>query len=105
MAYLVSLTSRAEHDLAFLYDEIDAECSDAARKWYGELKAAILDLEKRPYSWPETHESRRFRHLLFGRRLRGIYRVVYRVRERQKLVEILHIRHGSRRPFHPSEIK
>ncbi len=34
MAYLVNITSRAERDLEYLYREIDATGSDAARRWY-----------------------------------------------------------------------
>jgi hypothetical protein len=48
MAYLVNITSRAERDLAVLYEGINAEHSDAALQWYQELKLAILSLEERP---------------------------------------------------------
>jgi len=40
MAYLVNITSRAERDLARLYEEINAAHSDAALTWYRELKDA-----------------------------------------------------------------
>jgi plasmid stabilization system protein ParE len=105
VAYRVSINARAERDLASLYDEIDADSSGAGRNWYAGLSAAIFDLEKQPHIWPKTPESPRFRHLLFGRKPHRVYRVIYLVRERQKVVEILHVRHGSRRPFHPSEMK
>ena len=48
MAYVVNVTHRAERDLAFLYDEIDAEHSDAALGWlaalalYGGLAVFLL---------------------------------------------------------------
>jgi hypothetical protein len=51
MAYLVSITSRAERDLAHLYREINADHSDAALKWYLGLKEAILTLEVQPNRW------------------------------------------------------
>jgi hypothetical protein len=35
MAYLVEFASRAERDLVYLYDRINADKSDAALKWYG----------------------------------------------------------------------
>jgi hypothetical protein len=63
VAYLVNITARAERDLAALYDEIDAENSGAARRWYSGLKQAILRLEDQPYCWPVTYESPRLRHL------------------------------------------
>ena len=38
MEYAVNLTVRAERDLASLYERINAEHSEAARKWYLGLK-------------------------------------------------------------------
>lgn len=96
MAYLVNLTARAERDLAQLYGEINAEHSDAALKWYRGLKEAILSLEERPNRCPATPESDKGRHLLYGNPPH-IYRAIYRVLEKQKQVEVLHIRHGARR--------
>ena len=98
MAYLVNLTARAQRDLAFLYEEIRAEHSDAALEWYKGLTDAILSLEHRPNRCPPTPESGKFRHLLYGHKPH-IYRVIYRVLEKQKQVEVLHIRHGARRKF------
>ncbi|MGA2206398.1 MAG: type II toxin-antitoxin system RelE/ParE family toxin [Terracidiphilus sp.] len=105
MAYLVNITARAERDLAALYEEIDAENSASAQRWYGGLKRAILNLEDHPYIWPATHEARKLRHILYGRRPHSIYRVIYRVFERRKAVEVLHIRHGARRRFQASDMK
>jgi plasmid stabilization system protein ParE len=45
MTYLVSITRRAERDLANLYGEIHAQHSGAALEWYRGLKQAILSLE------------------------------------------------------------
>lgn len=103
MAYLVNIADRAERDLAALYDEIDAENSSAAHRWYAGLKEAILSLERLPYCWPVTYESRRLRHLLYGHKPH-IYRVIYRIRETRKQVDVLHIRHGARRGFGASDL-
>ena len=103
MAYLVKLTSRAERDLAHLFEEINAKHSDAAQKWYGHLKEAILSLDERPNRCPVTPETAKLRHLLFGRKP-NIYRVIYRVMARQKSVEILHVRHGARRKLRTSDL-
>jgi toxin ParE1/3/4 len=103
MAYLVNITSRAERDLARLYEDINAECSDEALKWYQGLREAILSLEELPYRCPVTRENRHVRHLLYGHKPH-IYRVLYRVLERQKHVEVLHIRHGARRRFKTSDL-
>jgi plasmid stabilization system protein ParE len=103
MAYLVNLTTRAQRDLTHLYGEIHAEYSDAALVWYRGLKEAILSLEERPNRCPVTPENDKFRHLLYGNKPH-IYRAIYRVLEKQKQVEVLHIRHGARRRFKASDV-
>jgi plasmid stabilization system protein ParE len=103
MAYLVSITSRAERDLAHLYGEINADHSEAALKWYLGLKEAILSLEVRPNRCPVTRRRDKLRHLLYGHNPHT-YRVIYRVLEDRKLVEVLHIRHGARRKLRTSDL-
>src|SRR4051794_31147570 len=98
MAYLVNVTSRAERDLSHLYDEIDVEYSDAALKWYRGLKDAILSLERNPNRCPVTRENSNLRHLLYGHKPH-VHHVIYRVLEKRKQVDVLHIRHGARRRF------
>src|ERR1700680_3214532 len=102
MAYLVKITPRAERALARLYEEINAGFSDAALKWYRGLKEAILSLEEKPNRCPITAENKKFRHLLYGNKPH-IYPAIYRVLEKQKQVEILHIRHGARWRFKGSD--
>jgi toxin ParE1/3/4 len=96
MAYLVNITPRAERDLVQLYSQINAENSSAALKWYLGLKEAILSLEEHPNRCPAIRTKDKLRHLLYGHKPH-IYRVIYRVLEKQKRVEVLHIRHGARR--------
>ena len=103
MAYLVNVTSRAERDFACLYDDINAQHSYAALKWYRGLRAAVLSLEKSPYRCPATPENANFRHLLYGHKPH-IYRVIYRIVEKRKQVDVLHIRHGARRRIRPGDI-
>jgi toxin ParE1/3/4 len=104
MAYLVNITPRAERDLAALYEDINEGRSSAALKWYRGIKQAILTLEEQPHRCPMTPERRGIRHLLYSHRP-GIYRVIYRVLEKQKRVEVLHIRHGARQEFRASELE
>lgn len=104
MAYVVRIASRAERDLVSLYDEINASDSSAAQQWYESLKHAILSLAARPNRCPITPEDKKLRHLLYGRKPH-IYRVIYRVNDRQKQVDVLHIRHGARRSFRRSDLK
>jgi toxin ParE1/3/4 len=103
MAYLVNLTARAERDLADLYREINAENADTALKWYRGRRRAILSLEEQPNRCPATPEHDQLRHLLYGNKPH-IYRVIYRVLERQKHVQVLHIRHGARRRLKRSDL-
>ena len=104
MAYLVNFTDRAQRDLALLFEEINVEHSEAALKWYRNLKNAILSLEHQPNRCPRTSESHKFRHLLYGNQPH-VYRVIYRVLEKKKRVEVLHIRHSARRKFKTSDLR
>jgi toxin ParE1/3/4 len=103
MAYLVSVTARAGRDLSHLYRKINAEQSDAALKWYRGFRDAILSLEDQPNRCPVTPESGKVRHLLYGNKPH-IYRAIYRILEKEKRVEVLHIRHGARRRFKKSDV-
>jgi toxin ParE1/3/4 len=96
MTYLVSITRRAERDLANLYGEIHAQHSGAALEWYRGPKQAILSLEYHPSRCSVIRNSDKLRHLHHGHKPH-VYRVIYRVMEKQKRVEVLHIRHGARR--------
>jgi toxin ParE1/3/4 len=104
MAYLVKVTARAERDLALIFDAINAEHSAAAIKWYRGLKNAILSLEERPNRCPMTPENTKLRQLLYGHKP-YVYRVIYRVMEKSKQVDVLHVRHGARQRFKRSEVR
>jgi toxin ParE1/3/4 len=103
MAYLVSISRRAERDLDRLYDYIDAGESDVAILWYRRLRIAISRLEEHPARCPLTPESDKLRHLLYGRKPH-IYRVIYSILEKPQEVVILHIRHGARDAFKPADV-
>ena len=103
MAYLVNFTARAQRDLARLYGEVDAGYPDAALTWYRGLKKAIFSLEENPNRCPFTPEQKELRHLLYGKKPHT-YRVIFRVLEKQRLVDVLHIRHGMRRAFKGSDV-
>jgi len=49
-------------------------------------------------------EDRDLRQLLYGNKPH-IYRVIYRILENQKHVDVLHIRHGARQNFKPADLK
>lgn len=103
MAYLVEMTARAERDFADLYEALAAGQSSAARRWYSGLKEAILGLEELPHRCPMIRKKGRIRQLLYGRKPH-VYLVLYRVLEKEKLVQVLHIRHGARRRFKSADL-
>lgn len=103
MAYLVKLMPRAKRDLRLLFDHIHASDSSAAFRWYQSLEQEILSLEETPSRSPAAPENSSLRHLLYGRKPH-VYRVIYRVLEEEKQVDVLHIRHGARRRFRIQEI-
>ena len=94
---------RAQRDLSGLYHHIGAGSSDAALIWYRGLRRSIRSLADNPNRCPATFESEDLRHLLYGNKPH-IYRVIYRVMEKQKEVEILHIRHGARQEFRTDDL-
>jgi toxin ParE1/3/4 len=91
------LTARALRDLERIFVYIDAEHSPRAAAWFGELDAAILSLNQHPERGPATPEKKTLRHLLFGKKPH-VYRIIYAVHERTRVVRIMHIRHGARAP-------
>jgi plasmid stabilization system protein ParE len=96
MAFQVSLTRRAERDLEEIYLFIGADDSPAARRWYTDLKDALLSLREHPERCAKAPENPRLRHLLYGRKPH-VYRVIYQVAAKGRRVNVLHVRHGARR--------
>ncbi len=100
MAYAVRIVPRAEKDLARIYGYINAAISDAAYAWYVGLVEQLFTLKDNPLRNPVTPEDPKYRHLLYGQKP-DVYRVIYRMIDKTKLVEILLIRHGARDRFKP----
>jgi toxin ParE1/3/4 len=98
MDYRVEMSIRAQRDYADLFATIHAEDSPAAAKWHRGLKRTILSLENMPARCTATREYARLKQVLYGRRS-NVYRVIFRIFEKEKQVHILHIRHGARDHF------
>jgi toxin ParE1/3/4 len=98
MTYRVELTARATRNLRRIFQRINAEHSPQAAAWFNELEAAILSLNEHPERSPVTPENKTFRHLLFGKKP-NVYRIIYAIDERARVVRVLHIRHGARARF------
>lgn len=101
--YAVIMTSRAERDRAGIYEEINAENSEAALKWYWGLKESVFSLERLPHRCSAIRKKGQIRQLLYGAKPH-VYLVLYRIVEKQKLVQVLHIRHGARQRFSLSDL-
>ena len=104
MAYRVEIVPRAQRDLLHLFERINARSSDAALIWYRGLKEAIRSLQDNPLRCLATPESKDLRHLLYGSKPH-VYRVIYRVLETQRKVDILHIRHRAQQPFKTGDLE
>jgi len=98
MTYRVELTARAARDLKRIFRYINAESSPSAFAWFNELETAIFSLDQHPERSPAAPENRALRHLLFGKRP-SVYRIIFAIGERDRIVRVLHIRHGARRPL------
>ncbi len=96
------MTPRAERDIAGIYARIQVPTSDAALKWYLGLRDSIRSLRDSPTRCPRTPENDQLRHLLYGHKPH-IYRVIFRIMEKPKQVEVLHIRHGAMDKFGKAE--
>jgi toxin ParE1/3/4 len=97
MLYLVELSDRAARDIDNLYEEKNAGESLAAARWFNGLEKAVFTLASQPDrcpAAPESTPSKPLRHLFFGK-TPHIYRVIYEIDKRTKLVRILTIRHGA----------
>jgi hypothetical protein len=68
------------------------------------LKKQILSLEELPNRCPVTPAKKTVRLLLYGRK-RGVHPVIHRVLERQKVVEVLQVRHGARKKFQAGDLR
>lgn len=102
--FSVEITARAERDLAMIYNRINASESTRAQRWFRGLGRAVLGLERLPERCPTAEENRRLRCLLFGHKPH-VYRVLFKIVDRQKRVQVLHIRHGAMKRFTPDDLK
>jgi plasmid stabilization system protein ParE len=107
MTYRVEVTARAARDPGNIYERINAEESVAAAKWFDGLEKAIYVLGELPRRCPMAPESKRtkrsLRHLLYGNKPH-IYRVIYEIDEKARVVWVITIRHGAREPLSRDEL-
>jgi toxin ParE1/3/4 len=98
MPYLVRLTDRALRDLEAIYEFIEAITSERTIAWFNELVETIYSLERLAKRGAVVPENKKLRQLLFGKKP-DTYRIIYRVQKHNRVVNVLHIRHGARDAF------
>jgi plasmid stabilization system protein ParE len=84
--------------MELIYEFVHADSSERAFAWFNDLSEAIYSLERYPERGAVTPESKKLRHLLFGKKP-TTFRNIYTVDKRHVAVSILHIRHGARTPL------
>lgn len=93
MDFRVLFTQRALNDLAEIIGHIADDDADAASRFGVSLLDHIELLSRFPHMGSTIRKKTRVRKLSHSPVL-----VYYRLREDKRLVEILHVRHASRRP-------
>ena len=97
MIYRVIVTPNAEADLRHAYRFIQKDSPGAAYRWVRDARRSIKSLMRNPERCPLAPEaaslSETIRELLYGRRNRGTYRILFVVDGAK--VYVLHVRHGS----------
>jgi plasmid stabilization system protein ParE len=99
MAYRVSLAAPAETDVYAAFERIREVAPMHGEKWLIGLFEAILSLSKLPARCPVIPEARDLgypaRHLLYGKG-KGVYRIIFHIREEEQHVRVLRVWHASR---------
>ena len=108
MAYRVSLAAPAERDAYTAFERIREAAPLHAEKWLTGLFEAILSLEEIPARCPVIPEAKELgypvRHLLYGKG-KGIYRIIFEIREDEQHVRILRVWHASRDTIGRAEVE
>jgi plasmid stabilization system protein ParE len=108
MAYRVSLTAAAETDAYAAFERIREAAPMHAEKWLTRLFKAIFSLDAHPARCPIIAEAKELgfpaRHLLYGKG-RGVYRIIFHIREDEQHVRVLRIWHGFRDAITAADVK
>ena len=90
---IVRFTRRAESDLDAIVDYLVAFSPEGARRVAASLREAIQIIADHPFGGLKTTRPTLYVKIV----PRYPYKVFYRVRE--DVIEVIHIRHASRRPW------
>ena len=102
MAYRVEVARRAEADLQELYLWVVDRAPQQGARWFNGLERAVLSLDQHPKRCPVAPESfdpdHPVRVLIYGRKPHA-YRVFFTVDDSARLVRVVHVRRGARKPL------
>lgn len=101
MDFRVELSAQAQGDISGIHDWLQSQSAgETGERWFVALRAAIASLKQMPSRCPLAPESQdssaEVRQLLYGRRP-NVYRILFAIEG--DFVQVLHIRHGRRRPL------
>ena len=98
MAVRFEFSPRAEADLIAAYEQLAERSPAYAERWRVGLFAKIQTLRSFPKLCPIAPESARWggevRELIYGKRQRGVYRILYRASD--EVVQIFAIVHSAK---------
>jgi plasmid stabilization system protein ParE len=94
--YRVILMPRAGHDLEQIYDYIAADSPANAAAMIRAILDAIEPLKQFPHRTVVTRQSAKLRRPVRSLPVRP-YVVYFRVLDDERVVRVLHVRHGARR--------
>jgi plasmid stabilization system protein ParE len=107
MTYRLIIQSRAEQDILEAFNYIGDRSPESALRWYSRLKAAIESLQEMPTRCSIASESVKLgielRQLVTGKHT-GVYRIIFLIHETEQTVDIITIRHGSRKELSIEDI-
>jgi plasmid stabilization system protein ParE len=107
MAYRVELARNAEAELEELYIWVIEQAPTQGAAWFNGLERAILSLERFPRRCRIASESFDQEHpirvLNYGRSPH-VYRIFFTIDEGAELVNLVHVRRGTRKRASPGEL-
>ncbi len=107
MAYRVSLSALAEADAYLAFERIREAAPHHAERWLTRLFHAIFSLENFPARCAVIAETKEVgfpaKHLLYGKG-KGVYRIIFHIREEDQHVRVLRIWHSSRDAITASDV-
>jgi plasmid stabilization system protein ParE len=95
-AYRVIILPRAGADLQAIYDHIAADSRENAAAMITRILDALEPLKQFPHRTVVERQSAKLRHPVRSLPVRP-YVVYFRVLDEERVVRVLHVRHGARR--------